>query len=566
MDRQLLDVPWKPTAPARLAELLNTLAKDARSRSPLLAAARRFRVQPLRSPRTAFSKAKSGADSTPPLKSLVFSRAAYGPTPADIAEFRGMGSDDRQRLEAWVEWQLEPDAIDDAELESRIHLSGYQTLEKSLSGLWNQYLRDEDDVDNRFLPIYESQLASILRAVYSRRQLNEVLVDFWHNHFNVYGFHFFVAPVFVHYDRDVIRANCLGNYRQFLEAMTTSAAMMFYLDNVLSSADGPNENFARELLELHTLGEENYWGAIPSDLVPTGPDGVPVGYTDEDVRELARCLTGWSLNENNGEFLYRGYWHDQRSKRVLGLEIPAYQAPLKDVRDVLDRLANHPGVASFVCTKLCRRLIGDNPPRSVVDAAVSVFRAAIDEPDQLKQVVRTIILSDEFASSWGDKIKRPFELVMSSVRAMGPDFELPWGADFSRIFFYLLYTTGHLPYSWAPPTGFPDRKEVWLTTNAQVTSWRLVNLLAGLEFEGERPCDPVASTPDGLETAAELADYWIDRTLLRSVNAGERTTIVEFMAQGADPDTPLATNSRWVAERLRSMVGLILMSPQAQWR
>ena len=501
----------------------------------------------------------------PPLESLVFSRACFGAAPADVADFRDLGPDPRARIEAWVDWQLEPEVIDDGVLEAHLAQSGYETLDKSLGELWNGHLREQEDLNHRFLPIVETQYATMLRAIYSRRQLAEVLADFWHNHFNVHGYHFFAGPVFVHYDRDVIRSHSLGNFRAFLEVMAASPAMLFYLDNVFSSADGPNENFARELLELHTLGEENYYGAIPAGEVPTD-DGVPMGYTDEDVREMARCLTGWSLDENTGEFLYRGYWHDNGPKRILGLTLPAYQAPLEDVRRVLDLLARHPKVARFVCTKLCRRFIADDPPSSVVDAAVAVFLETNDQPDQLRRVVRTILLSDEFVNSWGDKVRRPFELVMGAVRAMGPDFNLPLGDIFSRSFFYLLYTTGNMPFTWAPPTGFPDRKEVWLTTNALVTSWRLINLLAGVDIQGWRPCDPAGSTPAGLRSAAELTDYWADRSMLRPLTDPSRQEIIDFMAQGAGPDGVLDMEDTMVADRLRSMVGLILMSPDYLWR
>jgi hypothetical protein len=181
-------------------------------------------------------------------------------------------------------------------------------------------------------------------------------------------------------------------------------------------------------------------------------------------------------------------------------------------------------------------------------------------------VVRTILLSDEFAETWGDKVRRPFELVTSAVRAMGPDFNLPLDEIFSRYYFFLLYTTGNLPYTWAPPTGFPDRKEVWLTTNALVTSWRLINLLAGVDIEGWRPCDPLAATPGHIDTAAGLADYWIDRSLLRPMDEASRQNVVDFMAQGSDPHTPLNISNPAGADRVRSMVGLILLSPHFLWR
>jgi uncharacterized protein (DUF1800 family) len=558
---------WRPSPPPGLEEFLHDHVRGRDRATPWLDQwSNRLSVVPLRRS-SGFNQASTKADSPiPPLESLVFSRAAYGPTPEDVATFRDMGSTTRQRLEAWVDWQLEPDSIDDGELVTRLALSNYETLDKSLEELWTEHLLEREDDEYRFLPMFEAMHAVLLRAVYSRRQLAEVMADFWHNHFNVYGFHFYVGPVFPHYDRDVIRAHSLGNFREFIEAMTTSPAMLFYLDNIFNSADGPNENFARELLELHTLGEENYYGAIPSSEVPTYQDGVPMGYTDEDVRELARCLTGLSLDVDNGEFLYRWYWHDNGPKQVLGISIPPYQPPLEDVRNVFDLLARHPGVANFVCAKLCRRLIGDDPPSTVVDAAAAVFLNTVDEPDQLRRVVRTILLSDEFAGTWGDKVRRPFELVTGAVRAMGPDFNLPLDEIFSRYYFYLLYTTGNLPYTWAPPTGFPDRKEVWLTTNALVTSWRLINLLVGVDIEGWRPCDPLAATPGHIDTAAGLADYWIDRSLLRPIDDESRQTVVDFMAQGSDPDATLNLSNPAGADRVRSMVGLILLSPHFLWR
>ena len=413
--------------------------------------------------------------------------------------------------------------------------------------------------------MWESIFHTSLRALYSRRDLTEVLADFWHNHFSVYGPHFMVAPVLPHYDREVIRAHMLGNFRDFLEAVTIAPAMAFYLDNIYNSSDGPNENFARELLELHSLGEDAYFGAIPASEVPLNTDGVPAGYVDADVRELARCLTGWSLDERTGDFLYRRYWHDDGPKHVLGIDLPA-NGGQSDYRTVLDRLARHRATARFVATKLCRRLVADSPPVPLVDAAADTFLTTVDEPDQLARVVRTILLSDEFASTWGDKVRRPFETTVSAIRAMGPDFALPVDEDVSRYFLYLVYATGQLPHTWAPPTGFPDRKQAWLTTNAMVSTWRMIHLFTALEIRGRRPCDPVGQTPSELETATELADYWIDRALHRPVDAATRAEIVDFMADGGDPDQPVNLGSWPVRDRLRAMVGLVLTSPDFHWR
>jgi len=525
---------------------------------------RRRKLTPMRpAPAGGRAAPKSAAGN---IVSLVFSRAAFGATPSDFQDFMALGSTERKRLEAWVDWQLEPESIPDGNLAARLSDSGYETLDKSLEELWIDHALESEEPEIRFQPMWESINAASLRALYSRRQLTEVLADFWHNHFNVYGFHNFVAPVFPSYDRDVIRSHMLGNFREFLEAVTVSPAMAFYLDNIYNSADGPNENFARELLELHALGEENYFGAIPASNVPLNDDGIPSGYVDEDIRELARCLTGWSLDGSTGEFLYRSYWHDQGPKTVLGIDLLANNPPLEDYRRVLDLLATHSGTAQFIATKLCRRLVADSPPESLVDTAAAVFLDASGEPDQLAQVVRTIVLSDEFANSWGDKVRRPFETTTAALRTMGPSFSLPLDEDITRYHVYLLFSTGQLPYTWPPPTGFPDRKDAWLTTNAMVSSWRMINLFTKLELRGNRPCDPAAETPSNIRTATGIADYWIDRALHRTVGAQTRQELIDFMAAGFDPDQILNLNAWSVRDRLRAMVGLVLTSPDFHWR
>ena len=370
----------------------------------------------------------------------------------------------------------------------------------------------------------------------------------------------------MHYDRDVIRANMLGNFRQMIEAVTASTAMLFYLDNVYSTADGPNENYARELLELHTMGEDHYMGAIPASQVPVDDQGVPVAYVDEDVREMARCLTGWTVNEETGEFLYVDEWHDHGPKHVLGLDIPADLPPMEDVRRVLDRVAVHPGTARFVAGKLCRRLVADDPPEELVNEAAATFLANAGAPDQLARVVRTILLSPQFASTWGAKVKRPFEAVAAAMRAMNPDFHMALDSDLAQVLLWLIWETGHAPYEWRPPTGYPDRKTAWLGSTSLVKTWRLINWLTDARFPDETtyPFDVVAATPPELVTAEQLADYWIQRGLGRPMDTESRQVVVEFMAQGHLPDVDLHPGTdEDVQSRIRTMAGLILTAPDA---
>ena len=232
-----------------------------------------------------------------------------------------------------------------------------------------------------FRPAAEVWAATWMRAVYSRWQLREVVADFWHDHFHVA---FFagdqrVTPLLPLYDRDVIRKHAFGNFREFLEAVARSDAMLRYLNNASSRASPANENYARELFELHTLGADNYLNDHFANWreVPEGADGVALGYIDEDVYEAARAFTGWTIADGGetgreerlpggGGFHYFDGWHDDYQKRVLGVELTSHQEPLADGRRILDLVAAHPATARNVCAKLCRHLVGGEPPPALV--------------------------------------------------------------------------------------------------------------------------------------------------------------------------------------------------------
>ncbi len=552
----------------------------------------------LYSPAAPLAAASSTAVTPPPLAVIVLNRAAFGPRPGDIEAFNALGATDDARLTTWVDRQLDPDSIDDSALEARLNIPAYQTLDKSLTQLWNDHHLSSDWV-TRIRPVKESAYAKYVRATYSERQLVEVLADFWHDHFNVYGYDDPANSLWVEYDQRVIRAHLLGNFRAMLEAVTKSTAMLDYLDNFVSSAESPNENFARELMELHTLGAGNYFGAIDPAAVPKDANGVAVGFVEADVKAVARCLTGWSYNTawdsppGHGEFLYRDYWHDDGAKQVLGVAIPAGQPALKDGRDVLDLLAAHPGTARFVCEKLCRRLVADEPPASLVESAAALFTAAWQAPDQLRQVVRHILLSSEFRSTWGEKIKRPFETAVSAMRALRFDFTLVVddsgsneGTDwtYSEQLEWLFEAAGHAPFTWGPPNGFPDKRAVWSGTSALVAGWRLVNHLLEGDYYGRNDSHPtgihapvledtLAAFPDPAQrTPNNLAAFWLERILgyAPSQQLVSRIAAIldhsETSDQHQDPDQPInLDNNDWPTywrAGLRAMVGMILMSPE----
>jgi uncharacterized protein (DUF1800 family) len=499
---------------------------------------------------------------------MALNRLGFGPRAGDLEAFMAGGASDADRLEAWLEAQLEPQSIDDLELDARIAAAGFTTLGKSASDLWADHILADPEHKERVRPLYETARAVFLRAVHSRRQLLEVLADFWHNHFNVYAWDYYTAPVWVAYDRDVIRGNALGNFRKMLGDVAASWPMLYYLDNYLSSRAGPNENYARELFELHAMGAENYLGVAAQDDVAVDGQGRPVGYVDGDVYEATRCFTGWTFDYDNGVFEHREDWHDRFQKRVLGRSLPPDQPPLKDGQDVLDLLADHPGTARFICRKLCRRLVGDDPPESLVESAAAVFTAHRESPDQLKRVVRTIVLSTEFSETWGEKVKRPFELVVSAMRAVNG--ELTYSLDDSKTdsFLWLFERTGHLPFAWRAPDGYSDLMEDWLSTSPLTMSWRLINWLVDLEYEDGRPAvDVVAETPQSIQNPVELADYWIQRILGRSMTPADRREVVDMMAQGRNPELPVPYRTdESTRDRLRTMVALIMLAPDFLWR
>ena len=506
----------------------------------------------------------------PPLPSLgviVLNRLAFGPRPGDLAAFNALGVNDDARLQAWVDQQLNPNALDDSVCNARIAAAGLTTLNKSLAQLWADHV-----VNNttggwsvRIQPFTETRTATLLRAVYSRRQLKEVLVDFWHNHFNVYADDGNVAPGFVYFDRDVIRAHALGNFRQMLEAVATSPAMLYYLDNYINQAAGPNENYARELMELHTLGAENYLGVMRQADVPRDANNIPIAYVDDDVLEATRCFTGWRVadgdwpvSQDTGEFLYYDAWHDKFQKTVLGNYIPANQAAMADGRAVLDAVAYHPGTARFVARKLCRRLIGDDPPQAIVDAAAAVFAAQKNAPDQLKQVVRAIVLSTEFKTTWAEKVKRPFEWIAAFLRAANADF------SFSNDFHWNFEALGQPLFEHRPPDGYPDIKEKWIGTSTILQTWRLINFSIEGWIDGTT-IDTVSQMPATIRTPNAIVDYWLDRVLGRALHPIEnRVPLVEFIAQGRNPDFDLRPDQ--IAERLPRMVAMIFMLPDFGWR
>jgi uncharacterized protein (DUF1800 family) len=508
---------------------------------------------------------RAHATSLPKLSIIALTRLGFGPTPEDVADFESMGATDDERLSNWLDKQLNPDSIADSDCDAKIQAAGFNSPGKSLRQSWSDYYRS-DSSSERYIPAYELERMNFMRAAHSKKQLFEVLVDFWHNHFNIYAWDSYIASVFMNWDEQVIRKHALGNFREFIEDMTKHTAMLYYLDNYTNTSAGFNENFARELFDLHTMGAENYFGVIPKDDVPKYTDGTPRGYVDADVYDAAECFTGWTVNSSGdfgdyGDFLYRNDHHSQGEKRILQQVIPAFGGE-SDGYKVFDLLASHPGTARYVCRKLCRRLIMDHPPESLVSEIADVFLANKDEPDQLKIVTRAVIMSDEFRTTFGEKVKRPLEMAVSAFRATGAEWPFSLeSSDGDRILDYL-ENTGQGLFRHPTPDGYSDFKEDWLSTNPIMSIWRLMIYAVEESDNEKRNLRIEENTPSSVRSAAGLVDYWSDRILGRPLPEGEREGIVDFMADGRSEtmDTLWDTNSD-VARRLRYMVSLILLSP-----
>ncbi len=448
-----------------------------------------------------------------------------------------------------------------------------RTLNMPVEELWK--LTDNSvrmDGKERNRPVQEVRAATWIRAIYSKWQLREVMVEFWHNHFNVNATsQSQISATFPIYD-GVMRNHCFGNFRTFLEEIAKSAAMQFYLNNAKSKASPANENYARELFELHTLGADHYYNNLYNRWreVPGAVHGHPIGYIDQDVYEAARAFTGWTIEDGSntgrgtifpktGKFTYFDGWHDNYQKRVLGTEFDPNTAPMTDGRKVLDLIASHPGTAMYLCTKLCRRFVADDPPQGLIKRAAKVWQQSYKKPDQVARVLRTILLSPEFAQTQARKVKRPFEFMVSFLRATGAEVKPNENA------FNTLTGTGYRQFEWPTPTGHPDIAEYWLNTNTTLSSW---NMLASTMAGGGKIAtfDLAQQTPPSVRSSGEIVTYWVMRLTGRAPDNALYTALLQFMPHPNDPYFVPDLKNAALKEPLQQMVTTIGMLPEFQWR
>jgi uncharacterized protein (DUF1800 family) len=597
----------------------------------------------------------------------LLNRIGYGPRPGDSERVKRIG------LNKYIDQQVHPETIDDAATEAR--LGGLESLRMTIAELSKKYpegrqvarqlglrppagaipeakpaessmvqhnpqasdsdaTRQQQDVRQQILAYYaehglnppqkllqELQAQKFIRAVYSERQLLEVMTDFWFNHFNVFWGKGADKWLTTDFEMHAIRPHAMGKFQDLILATAKNPAMLFYLDNFLSSspdakrpdrggqnepsarreqrlapfrglpsgrpenplsrpsdfqremldADQPrqmfanqppkrqlgiNENYARELVELHTMGVDG-------------------GYTQKDVQEVARCFTGWTIEQprRGARFVFRAWMHDTGEKVVLGHKIPV-GGGIKDGETVIDILVHHPSTARFISTKLVRRFVNDNPPPTLVDRVATVYTKTDGD---IREMLRTLFTSAEFYApeAYRAKIKSPFELAASAIRA------LDGNTDGSPRLAQFVAKMGQALYRYQPPTGYPDRAEQWVNTGALLARLNFALALSANRIPGT-VVDPARVT-GGIDPTQEdrLMARAIDVLLYGDVSPQTRAVLDRQWREdlrvkgelngdsgkrvGSDEATA-GTAAPAAAPQVAKVVGLVLGSPEFQRR
>ncbi|HEX7088610.1 MAG TPA: DUF1800 domain-containing protein [Longimicrobiales bacterium] len=533
----------------------------------------------------------------------LLQRATYGIRPGDVEAVLRVG------IERWLDEQLHPERIDDRALERRIEAfpaarmspaEAYAAYpppalvrrQMQAAGMDSAALATRE-VRRRLAQRSPARIladlvgAKLTRAVYSERQLEEVMTDFWFDHFNVFFNKNQDRYLVGAFEREAIRPHVFGRFEDMLIATAQHPAMLIYLDNwtsavpdsldpraqrrrqrfqqlaELSPAErerllqrrgaspeqirrieellrrveagelpaggrrrkrGINENYARELLELHTLGVDG-------------------GYTQQDVIEVARAFTGWTIttprrqralqgevDDEAFRFVFRPEMHDRGEKTVLGHRLPAGRG-IEDGRDVLRMLARHPSTARHIATKLAERFVSDTPPPALVAELARVF---LETDGDLREVTRTLFLSETFydPAYRGTKVKRPFELVASAYRVTGAE------VGFSRRTLAWLRTFGHMPYLQSAPTGYPASSEEWVNSGAMLNRLNFALAFAAGQVDGVRyDRQALFADASGAELVARLADRLLPGSATEEL---ERVVLEDIAALAAAPAGPAA--------------------------
>lgn len=411
-------------------------------------------------------------NATEKIAAHMLRRLTYGIRPGDIEQVSSKG------ISAFIDEQLNPESISD----SRAY--------------W--LVRRIDSISLKAPDIFELtakqaindlRQATILRAIYSERQLQELMVEFWSDHFNIYSEKADCAWLKLIDDREVIRKHALGKFRDLLQASATSPAMLSYLDGSSNQVGKLNENYARELLELHTLG-------------------VKGGYSQKDVMQAAKALSGWQTNQRfwRGKVKFENNLHDFDEKEILGQRFSASAS--SDLEDLINLVSSHPSTATFIATKLCHRFVSENPSQELVLQVAKRFQ---ESDGNIKETLRVMFNSQEFLNA-APKFKRPYSYLISALRAINANSNGNKGLQEH------LDTLGQLPFNWPTPDGYPDKEEHW--QNQLLPRWNFAIALANNQISGTN-CNLEALPSDLNSFATSLIGRELTENELIAINQAE---------------------------------------------
>lgn len=468
----------------------------------------------------------------------LIERITFGPTPALVDEVSRIGA------AAFLEQQLSLPAHGP---------TGVLDIEPNYLGMPNGFVYEHRDGRNH---IAELRHAAVLRAMHHPGQLAEMMTDFWHNHFPVFAGSddLQVGYCLMRDDQAVIRANALGKFSTMLIESARSLSMLRYLDNFRSTANNPNQNYAREVMELHTLGEGN-------------------GYDEDDVAAVSFILSGWSLEGRIQDppgfvSVFRPERHNTAPQRV-DITLPdgrvavwetpgrSGQAGFQDGVDFLDWLARLPNTARYLSEKIARRFIDDVPPRSVVERMAQAYLA---NDTDIAPVLRTLFTSDEFVMAPRRKVKTPFQFFVGMLRALDADVAREPGTASTRIQ-ESTSGLGQQLFGWPTPDGFPDDRNYWITTNTVMRRWELAARLCNDRLSG-LAVDVEALLPDPMPATVGELVWALAERLCTPIDE----TIVSIVSEhlGATHDAPVSAVR--LDRHLGSAVALLFCAPTYQFR
>jgi uncharacterized protein (DUF1800 family) len=401
----------------------------------------------------------------------LLKRATFGLTSADVARVRELG------IGSWLDDQLDPARLDTAGVEAKVaslplvaaspvELIAYRGPESQQAAM-------------------QLRMATAIRQIESPAQLYERMVEFWSDHFNVPMTDDALRTFKIVEDREVIRAHALGRFRDLLLASATSPAMLHYLDGARSFRKAINENYARELLELHTVGVDG-------------------GYKEQDVVQLAHLLTGWTIERGTGQFEFLAARHDEGPVEVMGWVRPTGGDPFGHGQEFLAWLAVHPNTARFIATKLARRFVADQPSDALVERLAAVYLA---NDTAVVPVLRAMFTDPEFQSAPGGKFRRPNDWLIAAMRATGSTITPSTEPREQQQLVRSMGAVGQPSFGWPDPNGYPDTQDSWLTAGGLLARWNMAGDLSAGAVPLVGPAAVALRPPLEGRPVGELVDH-----------------------------------------------------------